>query len=235
MENLLTTHDSQLTASKRGIFISFEGIEGSGKTIQARLLSEYLIKKGYKVILTEEPGGTRIGLKLRDLLLSAENREITPVTELLLYNASRAQHIKEVILPALKSGSIVITDRFSDSTVAYQGFGRGIDLRLIDSIGKIVTEGLSPNITILLDLDVETGLMRNRGINKTDRLELEDVEFHKRVKKGYLAIAAKEPERIKLIDASRSIEEINHKIIYIVTDLIAKALNRVHPNPPKMG
>jgi len=221
MENLLTTHGSRFTASKKGIFISFEGIEGTGKTIQAKLLCEYLTKKGYKVILTEEPGGTRIGLKLRDLLLSAENREITPVTELLLYNASRAQHIKEVILPALKGGSIVITDRFSDSTVAYQGFGRGIDLRLIDFIEKIVTEGLSTNITILLDLDVETGLMRNRNINKTDRLELEDVEFHKRVKGGYLAIAAKEPERIKLIDASRSIEQLHNKIVSVVEDFIA--------------
>lgn len=221
MEDRITHHDSRLTASKKGIFISFEGIEGTGKTIQSRLLCEHLMKKGYKVILTEEPGGTRIGLKIRDLLLSTENREITPVAELLLYNASRSQHIKEVILPAITDSSVVITDRFSDSTVAYQGFGRRIDLGYIDFIQRIVTEGLKPDITLLLDLDVETGLMRNKGINKTDRLELEDVEFHKRVRDGYLEIAAKEPERIKLIDASGSIEEIHSKVINIVTNLIS--------------
>jgi dTMP kinase len=221
MEDRITHHASRITASKKGIFISFEGIEGTGKTIQSRLLCEHLMKKGYKVILTEEPGGTRIGLKIRDLLLSTENREITPVAELLLYNASRSQHIKEVILPAINDSSVVITDRFSDSTVAYQGFGRRIDLGYIDFIQRIVTEGLKPDITLLLDLDVETGLMRNKGINKTDRLELEDVEFHKRVRDGYLEIAAKEPERIKLIDASGSIEEIHSKVINIVTNLIS--------------
>jgi dTMP kinase len=204
----------------KGIFLSFEGIEGTGKTIQSRLLCENLVKKGYEVILTEEPGGTRIGLKIRDVLLSVENKEMTPITELLLYNASRAQHINEVILPALRKGVIVITDRFTDSTVAYQGFGRRIDLGYIDFIQRIVTEGLKPDITLLLDLDVETGLMRNKGINKTDRLELEDVEFHKRVRDGYLKIAAKEPERIKLIDGSGSIEEIHSKVINIVTNLI---------------
>jgi dTMP kinase len=222
MENHITHHASRITASKKGIFISLEGIEGTGKTIQSRLLYEYLIKKGYEVILTEEPGGTRIGLKIRDLLLSVENTEITPVAELLLYNASRIQHINEVILPSLKRGSVVITDRFSDSTVAYQGFGREIDLKLIDFIERMVTEGLKPDITLLLDLAVEIGLMRNKGINKMDRLELEDIDFHKRVRDGYLEIAAKEPERIKLIDASGSIEEIHSKIISIVMDFINK-------------
>ena len=220
MENRTAHYASCVTTSKKGIFISFEGIEGTGKTIQSRLLCEHLMKKGYKVILTEEPGGTRIGLKIRDLLLSTENREITPVAELLLYNASRSQHIKEVILPAINNSSVVITDRFSDSTVAYQGFGRRIDLGYIDFIERIVTEGLKPDITLLLDLDVEIGLMRNKGINKTDRLELEDLEFHKRVRNGYLKIAAKEPERIKLIDASGSIEEINKKIIQIIGDFL---------------
>ena len=204
----------------KGLFISFEGIEGTGKTIQSKLLYEHFKKTGYTVILTEEPGGTRIGLKIRDVLLSVENKEITPVTELLLYNASRAQHLKELILPALNEGGIVITDRFSDSTVAYQGYGRGIDLKLIDSLERMVTEGLKPDITLLLDLDAETGLLRNKGINKTDRLELEDLKFHKKVRAGYLQIAAREPERIKLIDGSGSIEEIQRKIIDIVTSCI---------------
>src|SRR4030066_1035439 len=204
----------------KGLVVSFEGIEGTGKTIQSRLLYEYLVKNGYNVILTEEPGGTRIGLKIRDVLLSVENKEITPVTELLLFNASRAQHLKEVILPALNEGGIVITDRFSDSTVAYQGYGRGIDLKLIDSLDTMVTEGLKPDITLLLDLDAETGLLRNKGINKTDRLELEDLKFHKKVRAGYLQMAAREPERIKLIDGSGSIEEIHQKIIKIITDFL---------------
>ena len=204
----------------KGSFISFEGIEGTGKTIQSKLLYEHFRKTGYTVILTEEPGGTRIGLKIREVLLSVENKEITPVTELLLYNASRAQHLKELILPALNEGGIVITDRFSDSTVAYQGYGRGIDSKLIDSLERMVTEGLKPDITLLLDLDAETGLLRNKGINKTDRLELEDLKFHKKVRAGYLQIAAREPERIKLIDSSGSIEEIQRKIIDIVTSCI---------------
>lgn len=220
MKNHITHHTSRITAFKKGIFISFEGIEGSGKTKQSRLLYEYLRKSGYKVILTGEPGGTQIGLKIRDLLLSVENRKMTPVSELLLYNASRAQHIKEVILPALKKGFIVITDRFIDSTKAYQGYGRGIDLKLIEFLEKIVTEDIRPDLTLLLDLDVKIGLKRNRGINKTDRLELEDVKFHKRVREGYLKIAAKELERIKLIDATDSIEEIHLKIIDIVTDVV---------------
>jgi dTMP kinase len=220
MKNRITHHTSRITAFKKGIFISFEGIEGSGKTKQSRLLYEYLRKSGYKVILTGEPGGTQIGLKIRDLLLSVENRKMTPVSELLLYNASRAQHIKEVILPALKKGFIVITDRFIDSTKAYQGYGRGIDLKLIEFLEKIVTEDIRPDLTLLLDLDVKIGLKRNRGINKTDRLELEDVKFHKRVREGYLKIAAKKLERIKLIDATESIEEIHRKIIGIVMDFL---------------
>jgi dTMP kinase len=193
----------------KGIFISFEGIEGTGKTIQSRLLYEYLTKKGYEVILTGEPGGTRIGLKIRDLLLSVENKGMTPLAELLLYNASRAQHIQEVILPVMNKGAIVITDRFTDSTVAYQGYGR-------------VAADLQPDITILLDLDVEVGLRRNRGINKVDRLELEDVEFHKRVRSAYLEIATKEPERIKLVDASEGIEQVHNRIIKIITDFLNK-------------
>jgi dTMP kinase len=205
----------------KGLFISFEGIEGTGKTIQSKLLCEYLIKKGFRVLLTEEPGGTRIGRTIRDILLSVDNIEITPLTELFLYNASRIQHIKEVILPAIKQGMVVITDRFSDSTVAYQGYGRGIELHLINSIEHIVTEGLRPDKTILLDLDVAIGLQRNKGINKEDRIELEDITFHKRVRDGYHALAAKEPERIHVIDASKSIEHIHGSIKNVVQDLLS--------------
>jgi len=205
----------------KGLFISFEGIEGTGKTIQSKLLCEYLIKKGFKVLLTEEPGGTRIGRTIRDILLSVDNIEMTPLTELFLYNASRIQHIKEAILPAIKQGMVVITDRFSDSTIAYQGYGRGIELHLINFIEHIVTEGLRPDKTMLLDLDVAIGLQRNKGINKEDRIELEDITFHKRVRDGYHALAAKEPERIHVIDASKSIEHIHGSIKNVVQDLLS--------------
>jgi len=204
----------------KGTFISFEGIEGTGKSTQAKLLYNYLREKGADVILTEEPGGTQISVKIREVLLSVEHKEMSPLTELLLYNASRAQHIQEVIMPALDKGAIVITDRFTDSTLAYQGYGRGLDLQLIDSIDLLATGRLKPDITLLLDLDVQTGLKRNRGINKTDRLELEDVPFHERVRNGYHMLAAKEPGRIKLIHASKSIEEIHREIIRIISDLL---------------
>ena len=206
----------------KGKFISFEGIEGTGKSTQAKLLQQSLLGLGYEVILTEEPGGTLISLRIREILLSVDHTNMKPLTELLLYNAARAQHIEEVILPALNRGAVVITDRFTDSTFAYQGYGRGIDLDLLESIDKIATNGLRPDMTMLLDLDVETGLKRNRRINKTDRLELEDVEFHKRVRKGYHELAAKEPERIKVLDASVGIEELNIVIAGIIPDFIGR-------------
>jgi dTMP kinase len=219
-EGFRTSRNDGEKHSMKGTFISFEGIEGTGKTTQARLLYQYLISKGHDVVLTEEPGGTNIGLKIRGILLSPDHQGMTSITELLLYNADRAQHLNELILPAVERGAIVITDRFTDSTYAYQGYGRGIDLNLIDSIDLIATGRLRPDITILLDLDVETGLKRNRGINKTDRLELEDIEFHKRVGNGYHNLAAKEPERIKLIQAKGNIEEIHNKIVRIISELL---------------
>jgi dTMP kinase len=144
---------------------------------------------------------------------------MTPLAELMLYNASRAQHLEEVILPAIGRGAIVVTDRFTDSTISYQGYGRGIDLNLIDSIDRIVTKNMRPALTVLLDLDVEIGLKRNRGINKTDRLELEDVEFIN-ARSAYLDLAAREPERIKLINASENIEAIHNKIVNTVKGYI---------------
>ena len=201
----------------KGFFISFEGIEGTGKSTQARLLAEYLREKGQRVIQTMEPGGTRISLKIRELLLSPDNREMDHVTELLLYNAARVQHIKEIIGPALERGEIVITDRFSDSTVAYQGHARGLDLKLIDSLDVIATKKLRPDITILLDIDVNTGLERNKALNKRDRLELEDISFHERVRQGFIQIAAREPERIKVVDCSESLERVHQKVVEILS------------------
>lgn len=206
---------------KKGVFLSFEGIEGTGKSTQARLLFEHLREKGFDAVLTEEPGGTKIGRKIRELLLSPDHQEMTPLTELLLYFASRTQHLAQVIIPAVNRGAVVITDRFTDSTIAYQGYGRGIALHLLHSLDNIATEGMKPDITLLLDLDVETGLSRNRGINKTDRLELEDIGFHKRVRNGFLELAAQQPERIKLIDASLEKEEVRKRVLDLVLDIVS--------------
>ncbi|MBI4826796.1 MAG: dTMP kinase [Nitrospirae bacterium] len=202
-----------MPASKR--FISFEGTEGSGKSTQASLLAEYLRKKGYDVILTAEPGGTRIGKKIRELLLEPENH-MDPLTELLLYYADRAQHIREVIEPALERGSFVITDRFADSTVAYQGFARGVDLNIINPLNEMVVRHSKPSLTFLLDIDAEEGLRRNRQAQKEDRFELEAIEFHNRVRSGYLEIAEDDPARVRVIDASAGKEDITMKIIEIV-------------------
>ncbi len=205
---------------KKGIFISLEGIEGTGKSTQAKLLSKHLSKKGYKTVRTQEPGGTLISSQIRKVLLSTKHHKMDYMTELLLYNAARIQHIKEKIVPALREGRVVITDRFSDSTVAYQGFGRGISLKLIDSLDRIATSGMRPDLTILLDLEVETGLMRNKHINKIDRLELEDVEFHRKVRKGFLELAAMEPERIKIVKASKGLDEVHREIVKIVEKVL---------------
>ncbi len=198
-------------------FISFEGIEGSGKSTQAKLLADYLRTKGHSVLETVEPGGTKIGDKIRRLLLEPRNH-MDPLAELLLYYSSRAQHVREVIYPAILRNAIVITDRFTDSTVAYQGYARGIDLTIIHSLNEIVVPDLKPFLTFLLDLDVEEGLRRNRDAQKGDRFELETIEFHNRVRKGFLQIAEEEPERVKVIDASRGAEDLSKEIAKIIEE-----------------
>lgn len=198
--------------------ISFEGIEGCGKTTQARMLAEHLKTLGRNVVLTEEPGGSAVGLRIRSLLLDPGS-SMDPMTELLLYYASRAQHVREVIYPALMDGTIVITDRFTDSTIAYQGHARGIDLAVISTLNDLVAPDLKPCITFLLDLDVDTGLRRNKKANKEDRFELETVEFHNRVRQGYLRIAAEETRRVQVIDASKSAQEVGKEIVRITEEI----------------
>lgn len=201
-----------------GFFISFEGIEGTGKTTQARLISERLSKEGRDVVLTYEPGGTVIGSRIREILLLPEHREMSAITELLLYNAARAQHLAEKIEPAIKEGKIIITDRFSDSTVAYQCYGRGIDRALVASLDRLATGGLLPGLTVLFDLDVEEGLARNRGANKTDRFEQEEIAFHRRVREGYLEIAKVDPARVRVVDASLPAEDVHAKVWEIIKE-----------------
>lgn len=206
----------------KGPFISLEGIEGTGKTTQAGLLSEYLASKGYGTVLTEEPGGTPISRKIREVLLDVGHNAMHPVTELLLYNASRVQHIHEVILPSIRAGKAVVTDRFSDSTLAYQGYGRGIEQGLIRDLDRIATGGLRPDLTILLDVEAETGLWRNQGANKVDRIELEDVVFHRKVREGFLEIARQEPGRIRVIDASAPVGEVQDRIRGVVMEFLRR-------------
>jgi dTMP kinase len=199
-------------------FISFEGIEGSGKSTQTKRLAGYFRAKGREVIETVEPGGTGIGTKIRALLLEPLNH-MDSLTELLLYYSSRAQHVKEIIYPALQENKVVITDRFTDSTLAYQGYARGLDVTIIDRLNEIVVPDLTPFVTFLLDLDVEEGLRRNRQAQKEDRFELETVEFHKRVRNGFHEIAGKDPDRVKIVDASKSPDEVSGEIFRIIEEI----------------
>lgn len=194
------------------MFITFEGIEGSGKTTQINLLFEYLKNKGYDVIKTREPGGTRIGELLRELLLNKE-REINPKTELLLIMAIRAQHVEDVIKPAMREKKIILCDRFFDATYAYQGHGRGIDINVIEFINRFATGGVTPDLTILIDCDVNDGL--NRRLNDSghmDRFEKEAISFHKKIRDAYLKLAREQEERFLVVDGSESVEKI-HEII----------------------
>ncbi len=215
-----------------GIFITFEGIEGCGKTTQIKLLGDYLRKKGYTVYETREPGGTFIGGQIRKILLNPENKEMDAVTELFLYEACRSQLIKELRVMSDELGvkgkdkKIILCDRFTDSTLAYQGYGRGFDKEIIDELNKIASDGIKPNLTFLLDLDVKTGLKRarERNINSRQsaegRFEEEALEFHQKVRDGYLKIASEEPERIKIVDANKRIEEIQREMVEIVKSVI---------------
>ena len=195
------------------MFITFEGTEGSGKTTQINHLANKLSEAGCSFQNTREPGGSNVGNQIREILLDPVNERLSATSELLLYAASRAQHVREVIVPALKNGKIVISDRFSDATVAYQGYGRNLDLVLINHLNQIATDGLAPDLTFLLNLPVEIGLQRaSISRVKLDRIERESLEFHKRVQNGYLAIAKEETNRIKIIDATQPIDVIFNEI-----------------------
>jgi len=195
----------------RGLFITFEGIDGSGKTTQVNELARRLAKEGISYLLYREPGGTNIGEKIRDILLDKNHSSMLPITELLLYSASRYQLTVNSILPALNKGKVVICDRFYDSTTAYQGYGRGIDLDFIHRLNYVATKSLKPDLTFILDISLEE--RKNRlGGKFLDRLEQENLEFHKRVKKGFIQMASHEPERMVLIDGNRSAIEQSNEI-----------------------
>ena len=201
------------------LFITFEGGEGSGKSTQSRVLYEKLEKLAIPVILTHEPGGTRLGDRINHLLKWAESPDISPMTELLLFNASRAQLVAGVIKPNLESGKVVICDRYADSTIAYQYSGRGLDLEIVKKVNKAATQGLIPDLTVLLDVPFEEGLGRKKA-RKRDRFEKEILAFHQKVRQGYLKLAADEPQRWLVIDATKPEEEVENIIWQRVSQLL---------------
>ncbi len=196
----------------KGFFITFEGVEGSGKSTQMELLGRFLLERGFDILLTREPGGTEIGDKIRDILLDPENKGMDKMVEALLYAASRAQLVAEVIKPALEAGKVVICDRYFDSSVAYQVYGRGIPFEVIEAINKRAIENAKPDITFFLDISVEVGLER-ATVFFADRIEKEDIEFHRRVRKGYLELAKKDTKRFIAIKALKESDEIHRRII----------------------
>lgn len=213
-----------------GTFITFEGIDGSGKSTQLRLLNTYLQANGYIPLITREPGGTPVGLRLRAALLDA-TEEVDPLTELLVFAADRAQHVRRVIRPALAANQIVISDRYADATVAYQGAGRGFPPELIKEIVQLATEGLKPDLTVLFDVGIDESTTRTtrRSTGKTsankpgrDRLDIEDADFHTRVREAYLEIARAEPERVKLVDSSGAVGLTQERVKEIVVPFLQR-------------
>lgn len=190
------------------MFISLEGPEGSGKTSQLPLLADFLREQGHDVVITREPGGTPISDQIREVLVSMKNQDLRPRTEILLFLASRAQLVEQLIQPSLASGKIVICDRFSDSTLAYQGYGHGFPLSTLRRMLDFATGGLKPDLTLYLDLDVESGLKRKKNCDDWNRLDAYALEFHRRVREGYLTLAAEEKARWRIVDASRPQQEV---------------------------
>ena len=202
---------------KKGLFITFEGIDGCGKTTQIQLLKEYYEEKGFNVLITREPGAKGLGEKLREILLNYDG-EVSSNCESFLFLADRAQHIDTIIKPAINNGTIVLCDRHTDSTVAYQGYGRELNLKQIHYLNNIATNNIKPDLTFILDIDVETSL--NRIGKNRDRMESAGIDFFNSVRNGYIEISKQEPNRVKLIQGNNSIEEIHNEIIQNINTII---------------
>ena len=205
---------------KKGLFITLEGIEGAGKSTVVDFIEDFLTKEGHDVIKTREPGGTVIGEQIREILLKNENYTLTYDTELLLVFSARAQHIQEVILPTLSSGKIILCDRFTDASYAYQGGGRGIDASRINLLEKWVQGDLRPNLTLLFDLDVSIGMQRTKKRSDADRFEREEINFFEKIRNTYLERAKKEPQRFRIINAASSLENVKEQIVTILKDFL---------------
>lgn len=207
------------------MFITFEGVEGSGKSTQAKLLAEFLTQAGHKVVLTREPGWGHLGELIRKVILDERDLELHPFSELCLFCADRAQHVRDFIRPRLDSGEIVICDRYFDSTVVYQGHGRNLEKELVNQIAEASTLGLVPDITFLLNLPVSTGLGRIQTRDEITKMDEEPLEFHEMIKKGYMLLAEKEPDRIKKVDADRDISETHEEIKKLTVNFISSNNN----------
>ncbi|UCG43491.1 MAG: dTMP kinase [candidate division WOR-3 bacterium] len=205
----------------RGVFITFEGVEGSGKSTQAKLLARNLERRGIGCILSREPGGTGIGESIRSVLLDPDNSSMDARTELFLYLASRNQHVREKVLPALREGRVVVLDRYAESSVAYQGGGRELGEKLVSRLNKFATAALKPDMTFLVDVPVAIGRRRKRTA-ELDRLEQERVEFHERVRNSYLRMARRAPKRIRLLDGTKPEEELEAEVRNMVDELLLK-------------
>ncbi len=211
-----------------GLFITFEGIEGCGKSTQIELLEAYLAEQGRSVLLVREPGSTPLGESIRELLLTGKGDGMDPWTELFLYEACRAELVSEVIAPALKGDGVIICDRFTDSTIAYQGYGRGLDIETLKGLNRTASFDITPGLTVLLDCPVEVGLKRANkrregdSSAREDRFEREEKEFHERVRNGFLELAGLEPKRIKVVDSSEAIDKVELEIRSFVDELLTR-------------
>ena len=209
-----------------GFFLTFEGVEGGGKTTQARLLAEALQERGHTVLVTREPGGTEVGKVVRRLVLEPAGAPLAAEAELLLLLADRAQHVRDVILPGLRDYAVVISDRFLDSTLAYQGYGSGLPLDLLRRLNSFASQACLPDFTVLLDVPVEVGLRRasqSRGASEADRFEAKNLDFHHRVRQGFLAVAREHPQRVYVVDTDRPIEPIHQEIVSVVLERMGQA------------
>ncbi|MBP3233112.1 MAG: dTMP kinase [Eubacterium sp.] len=205
----------------QGIFITMEGPDGSGKSTQIELLKQYLEKEGFNVLITREPGGTAISEAIREIILNKDFTEMSPVTEMLLYASARAQLIHEVVGPALEKGQAVISDRFVDSSLVYQGIARGLGVEKVYEVNKNAIGKYMPDVTFLLDLPAEEGIKRKKGQKELDRMEMEGIEFHMKVAQGYRDMADRFPDRIKVVDATQPIQDISNLIINEVSDILS--------------
>ena len=205
----------------QGIFITMEGPDGSGKSTQIELLKQYLEKEGFNVLITREPGGTAISEAIREIILNKDFTEMSPVTEMLLYASARAQLIHEVVGPALEKGQAVISDRFVDSSLVYQGIARGLGVEKVYEVNKNAIGKYMPDVTFLLDLPAEEGIKRKKGQKELDRMEMEGIEFHMKVAQGYRDMADRFPDRIKVVDAIQPIQDISNLIINEVSDILS--------------
>lgn len=206
----------------KGVFITFEGVEGCGKSTQVRRLQQHLVKLGRDVHVTREPGGTPIAEAIRAILLDCAHARMQPMTELLLYAAARAQHVAEVIAPALEAGKTVLCDRFADSTTAYQGAGRGVDPELVSLVHRLATHGVWPDLTIVLDVPAEVGLARAQAGSGLDRIEKECIEFHRQVREGFLDIARDDARRVCVVDGTGSEQDVAETIAALVEERLAE-------------